>query len=217
MIKGNYEYKLTSTDIRNIASACYKWKANLDRKGLKDISQGIFFNCFSIEDLEAQLKGYEALEQKNKDLVFSSVINTGADHWVMLVVKRRENKFKAYYCNSYGASVPSGIFQALLKADTLAIEENDIKSSGIKQQSQKDGWNCGIYALENAKIVTDMMKEGRSFDDIDEELGRYVYEGLKQEANRLQEKREEFARVLNDMSRMSDSEFKQKIEGYKRI
>lgn len=55
----------------------------------------------------------------------------------------------------------------------LKLEEKDIRSCKVEQQGNT--YDCGIYALENAKIITDMMKEGKSFDKIDEKLAGYVH------------------------------------------
>ncbi len=53
----------------------------------------------------------------------------------------------------------------------LEIGNDDIRSSSIKQQN--DGYNCGIFALENAHKITQMFKENKSFDEIDAELSKY--------------------------------------------
>ncbi|WP_156768655.1 hypothetical protein [Wolbachia endosymbiont of Drosophila incompta] len=42
-----------------------------------------------------------------------------------------------------------------------------------KQQS--DGYNCGIFALENAHKITQMLNEDKSFDEIDKKLSEYKY------------------------------------------
>ncbi len=50
----------------------------------------------------------------------------------------------------------------------LGIDRNNIKSSCIKQQ--EDSYNCGIYALTNAKIITDMFNSDMPFNEIDKQL-----------------------------------------------
>lgn len=59
--------------------------------------------------------------------------------------------------------------------------------------TQKDGCNCGVFALENAHRITEMLNEDKSFDEIDRELSKY-----KPKPEELQEKRREFAKALMD-------------------
>ncbi|MDR2609753.1 MAG: hypothetical protein LBC06_04150 [Rickettsiales bacterium] len=79
----------------------------------------------------------------------------------------------------------------------LKIENYNIRSSKAKQQS--DRHNCGIFALENAHKTTQMLSEGKSFDEIDKELSEYKFD--------LNEKRKEFAETL-----MNDKEWKENLE-----
>ncbi|MDR0288831.1 MAG: hypothetical protein LBH78_02145 [Rickettsiales bacterium] len=78
----------------------------------------------------------------------------------------------------------------------LEIENCNIRSSKTKQQS--DGHNCGIFALENAHKITQMLSEGKSFDEIDKELSEYKFD--------LNEKRKEFAEAL-----MNDEKWKEDL------
>ncbi|MFP3032259.1 MAG: hypothetical protein ACEY3M_14420, partial [Wolbachia sp.] len=71
---------------------------------------------------------------------------------------------------------------------TLGIDNSSIRNSKAKQQDDK--YNCGIFALENAKKITDMLKAGKSFDEIDDQL---KYELSSEQ---LIEKRKEFAKAL---------------------
>ncbi len=82
----------------------------------------------------------------------------------------------------------------------LEIGNDDIRSSSIKQQN--DGYNCGIFALENAHKITQMFKENKSFDEIDAELSKY-----KPDSKQLKEKRKEFAEAL-----MNDTEWKEHLK-----
>ncbi|MFL3877081.1 C48 family peptidase [Wolbachia endosymbiont of Trichogramma kaykai] len=84
--------------------------------------------------------------------------------------------------------------------ETLEIGNDDnIRSSPTKQQ--KDGCNCGVFALENAHRITQMFNEDKSFDEIDRELSKY-----KPSPEQLQEKRREFTKAL-----MEDEEWKEAI------
>ncbi|WP_341808540.1 hypothetical protein [Wolbachia endosymbiont (group E) of Neria commutata] len=70
----------------------------------------------------------------------------------------------------------------------LEISDDNIRSS--KAEQQKDTWNCGIFAPKNAKIITDALKAGESFDEIDAKL-KYTLS-----PKQLIEKRKEFAEAL---------------------
>ncbi|MFP3024548.1 MAG: hypothetical protein ACEY3K_17370 [Wolbachia sp.] len=83
--------------------------------------------------------------------------------------------------------------------ETLEIGNDSIKSSAVDQQ--KDGCNCGVFALENAHRITEMLNEDKSFDEIDRELSKY-----KPRPGQLYEKRREFAKAL-----MEDEEWKESI------
>lgn len=54
-------------------------------------------------------------------------------------------------------------------------------------------WNI---CVGNARIVTEMMKEDRSFDEIDGQLGERIHKDPEQEEKRVQGKRRGFAKAL---------------------
>ncbi|MDG7053662.1 MAG: C48 family peptidase, partial [Wolbachia endosymbiont of Alcedoecus sp.] len=66
-------------------------------------------------------------------------------------------------------------------------------------KQQNDGCNCGVFALENASKITQMLSEGKSFDEIDKELSEYKFD--------LNKKRKEFAEAL-----MNDEKWKEDLE-----
>ncbi|WP_175937379.1 hypothetical protein [Wolbachia endosymbiont of Madathamugadia hiepei] len=82
--------------------------------------------------------------------------------------------------------------------ETLEIEDDgNMRSSEAKQQD--DGCNCGVFALENAHKITQMLNEGKSFDEIDKELSEYKFD--------LNKKRKGFAEAL-----MNDGKWKEDLE-----
>lgn len=133
------------------------------------------------------------------------------NHYVTLVIDydNTSERFRAYYCNPFGGIynvIDRLLLECLEKGEFFSLRKEDIKVSKTRQQ--KDSYNCGMYALENAKIITDMMKAGRSLDEIDSELRRNVFT-----SQQLEEKRREFAKVLIDsVSHMSDDEIKGKFK-----
>uniref|UniRef100_A0A1B0FE66 Ubiquitin-like protease family profile domain-containing protein n=1 Tax=Glossina morsitans morsitans TaxID=37546 RepID=A0A1B0FE66_GLOMM len=186
----NYNYKLTTTDIRVIVKSKYGWIAHKNKKGLKDTSEGVIFACpDSTSSLEQELKEYKnKVEREGSDLVFLSILNLNGNHWVTLGVSydEKSEKFRACYCDSFGEPLPEEVSSALQK--TLGIDNSSIRNSKAKQQDDK--YNCGIFALENAKKITDMLKAGNLFDEIDDQL---KYELSSEQ---LIEKRKEFAKAL---------------------
>ncbi|NSX83932.1 hypothetical protein GOM44_07365 [Wolbachia endosymbiont of Atemnus politus] len=82
----------------------------------------------------------------------------------------------------------------------LEIGSDNIRSSTAKQQN--DGCNCGIFALENARMITQMLKEDKLFDQIDAKLSEY-----KPDSKQLEEKRREFAEAL-----MNDKKWKEDLK-----
>ncbi|MFP3035503.1 MAG: hypothetical protein ACEY3A_00375 [Wolbachia sp.] len=84
--------------------------------------------------------------------------------------------------------------------EILRMGSGNIQSSKTKQQS--DGHNCGIFALENARMITQMLKEDKLFDQIDTKLSEY-----RPDSNQLKEKRREFAEAL-----INDKEWKEDLK-----
>lgn len=238
----NYTYWLQQHDIAHIARAVYNYSESSD---------GHIFFCIpgNLESLNERLREYKNKAEQENLRIFTSVINLGGNHWVTLVIAYNPDskKFRAYYCDSFSADLPSPgsqrkkielaneikdeLFAPLtnqaselnaqgkkemgqdvrktaqtcrdkknelinvpINTDNivsaleavLEIENCNIRSSGAKQQS--DGHNCGIFALENAHKITQMLNEGKSFDEIDKELSEYKFD--------LNGKRREFTKAL---------------------
>lgn len=249
----NYAYWLQQHDIAHIARVKYGY--------LEDSADGVFF-CIpgNLETLNERLIEYKnRVEQGDQEVTFTSVVNLGNRHWTTLVVAYNlgSKQFRAYYCDSFGADLPSpgsqrkniecaseikGLIPPLAEQSrelneqgrkemgqdvqktaqtcrdkknelvnvpintdsivsaleaALEIGSDNMRSSKTKQQN--DGCNCGIFALENAHKITQMLSEGKSFDEIDKELSEYKFD--------LNEKRKEFAETL-----MNDKEWKKNLE-----
>ncbi|WP_395463384.1 hypothetical protein [Wolbachia endosymbiont of Cantharis cryptica] len=252
--RGNYTYWLQQHDIAHIARVKYGYSENS--------TNGVFF-CIpgNLEALNERLIEYKnKVEQENRKVTFTSVVNLGNRHWTTLVVAYNSGskQFRAYYCDSFSADLPSPgsqrknielaneiknelvtplnnqvreltvqgregmskdvqktaqtcrdkkdeLVNILINTDTivsaleaiLEIGNDNIRSSKTKQQN--DGHNCGIFALENAHKITQMLNKGKSFDEIDKELSEYKLD--------LNKKRREFAEVL-----MNDKKWRKDLE-----
>ncbi|UVW83951.1 hypothetical protein [Wolbachia endosymbiont of Aedes albopictus] len=102
--RGNYAYWLQQHDIAHIARIKYGYS--------EDSTGSVVFFCIpgNLESLNERLREYKnkaELESLNK--TFTSVVNLGGNHWVTLVVAYNlDNKqFRAYYCDSFSADLPS--------------------------------------------------------------------------------------------------------------
>jgi len=91
-----------------------------------------------------------------------------------------------------------GYYIVAVLQETLGI--SNARSSETKQQT--DGYNCGIFALLNAKTITDMLIAGNSDDEISKALSKH-----KPSASELKKKRREFAEEL-----MKDPEWQESQE-----
>ncbi|BET27820.1 MULTISPECIES: Ulp1 family isopeptidase [Wolbachia] len=187
--KEDYKFWLSNFDIAEIAKSYYGWMP-YRKKGHREFSKGVFFSCLDnlTSFLGNRLQEYKDKVKGDNNLVLSSILNLNNNHWVTLVISHDEKskKFRAYYCDSFGEPLPEEVSSALQK--TLGIDNSSIRNSKAKQQDDK--YNCGIFALENAKKITDMLKAGKSFDEIDDQL---KYELSSEQ---LIEKRKEFAKAL---------------------
>lgn len=187
--KEDYKFWLSNFDIAEIAKSYYGWMP-YRKKGHREFSKGVFFSCLDnlTSFLGNRLQEYKDKVKGDNNLVLSSILNLNNNHWVTLVISHDEKskKFRAYYCDSFAEPLPEEVSSALQK--TLGIDNSSIRNSKAKQQDDK--YNCGIFALENAKKITDMLKAGKSFDEIDDQL---KYELSSEQ---LIEKRKEFAKAL---------------------
>lgn len=197
----NYSYWLDDNDITHIARVVYGYSQS------EYSNNNVYFLAPSYsngwDELTKEfLQNYRGEFKQNSKLIFTSVLHINNNHWVTLVIKpdAGDKKFRAYYCDSFGNQLPDNVLNIVKRE--LQKEEwvLDIRISPTKQQS--DGYNCGIFALENAHKITQMLNEDKSFDEIDKKLSEYKFD--------LNEKREEFTRAL-----MGDEKCKEDLRNRK--
>lgn len=194
----HYDHLLTNSDIEHIARVMYGYlQGEHSDNNIYFLAPG-YSNGMS-KFTEKCLQDYRDKLKQNNTLIFTSVFHINGNHWTALVIKpdAGDKKFRAYYCDSFGNQLPNNVLN-IVKGELSKEEWSlDITSSKVKQQS--DGHNCGIFALENAHRITQMLNEGKSFDEIDKKLSEYKFD--------LNEKRREFAKVL-----MEDEEWRENLE-----
>ncbi|MDR2832001.1 MAG: hypothetical protein LBV62_03770 [Rickettsiales bacterium] len=185
--RGKYDHLLTNSDIEHIARVVYRYlQSEHSDNNIYFLAPG-YSNGMS-KFTEKYLQDYRDKLKQNNTLIFTSVFHINGNHWTALVIKpdAGDKKFRAYYCDSFGNQLQNNVLN-IVKGELSKEEWSlDIASSKVKQQS--DGHNCGIFALENAHRITQMLNEGKSFDEIDKELLEYKFD--------LNEKRREFAEAL---------------------
>ncbi|WP_338406183.1 MULTISPECIES: Ulp1 family isopeptidase [unclassified Wolbachia] len=191
----NYTYWLDDNDITHIARVVYGYSQS------EYSNSNVYFLAPSYSDgwdglTKEFLQNYRGELKQNSKLIFTSVLHVNNNHWVTLVIKpdAGDKKFRVYYCDSFGNQLPNNVLN-IVEGELLKEQWSlDIASSKVNQQS--DGHNCGIFALENAHKITQMLNEDKSFDEIDKKLSEYKFD--------LNEKREEFTRAL-----MEDEKWKE--------
>lgn len=163
-----FTFHLSNMNIIDIAKAQYGWVGTRNKKGDKDLSQGVYFTCCNnSSQLKTQLQEYiNSVKQGNYNLIFTSILCINNNHWVTLVIAHDldNKKFTACYCDSFGCSMPEDIKSVV---DTELSQNvgysTEIKHSEAKQQ--EDSINCGVFALKNAQIITDKFKEKKPLDE----------------------------------------------------
>ncbi|XP_011686121.1 PREDICTED: uncharacterized protein LOC105448935 isoform X2 [Wasmannia auropunctata] len=168
---------LTQEDVANIARIKYGWHG--------EDNNVIFEIIGSVEQLGRQLtkQNIDKLTKSNKQSL-TFIVNLNNFHWVTLVVIYSNQQFSAYYIDSLASGIQNNICSKLSEK----IREINIQSFSIVQQN--DGYNCGIFALENAKIINDVIESGQ-IDQIEQKL-----KGYKPTSDDLENKRKEFAKAL---------------------
>lgn len=184
---GDYHCWLSNFNIESVARIVYGYSPG----GIKnDVFFSIPISYSTTQYTKTLLEKYKQEVEKNHNLIFTSVLYlVDKKHFATLVVaySNQDQKFRAYYSDSYfNSPLPDKVSDTI--QEILNVEKGDIRSYYTKQQ--EDTWNCGIFALENAKIITDALKVGESFDEIDAKL-KYTLS-----PEQLIEKRKEFAEAL---------------------
>ncbi|WP_310732713.1 hypothetical protein [Wolbachia pipientis] len=82
------------------------------------------------------------------------IITLNNTHWVTLVIERQNGNYVGYYADSTATAVPGGITDII--QNNLG---NNIRINNVSVSQQTDGWNCGLWALENASDINRVLNE----------------------------------------------------------
>ncbi|MGX6960275.1 MAG: ankyrin repeat domain-containing protein [Rickettsia endosymbiont of Pentastiridius leporinus] len=130
-----YDYWLQQHDIPDIARVHYTYQVDeLEVVGSND-------------QLSRVLENYRSSQHTHP---FTIILNigengNGGDHWVSMVLHRVNNEYHAYYTDSFGHEI---------RGSTASImNNNNILVHNVSMMQQSDGYNCGLWALENANAI----------------------------------------------------------------
>ncbi|VVC39142.1 Ulp1 protease family, C-terminal catalytic domain, partial [Cinara cedri] len=175
---GNYNYLLQYADVGVLARIVQ----GLDPEAHEIVG--------STDQITKQLNSFKNNIEKNegsKRLIF--IVNIHNGHWVTLAVNHDGKQFNAYYYDSLNGKKLRSTFTKILKKG-LGMNESNIRF--FNEKTQDDGSNCGIFAVEAASRINQMLNKGISFDDMDTVLLEF-----KPTANEFKEFRNQLAEILS--------------------
>ncbi|WP_182367238.1 MULTISPECIES: cytoplasmic incompatibility factor CifB [Wolbachia] len=107
-----------------------------------------------------RLRGGENGERR----ILTSIVNLGNVHWVTLTIVYQNENYYCYYANSTGGGIPNDVRLAL---EGSGINSDNIHNILADQQDnllvqQRDGCNCGFWALENARDINEVLQRNNN-------------------------------------------------------
>ncbi|MFP3012754.1 MAG: ankyrin repeat domain-containing protein [Rickettsia sp.] len=124
------------------------------------------------------------------------IVNQGGDHWTTLVISQQNGQYNGYYLDSLGSGIPDNIRQIL-------TDNNIINPIDFQIHQQTDDYNCGFWALENARDINTMLRENRNLVWLRAQLAP---ERLSRNSEQyFIDKRKEFAQIIRDNQPNGDS------------
>ncbi|WP_174516983.1 cytoplasmic incompatibility factor CifB [Wolbachia endosymbiont of Cardiocondyla obscurior] len=89
------------------------------------------------------------------------IVNLGGNHWVTLVIDYRNRDYIGYYADSFGHNVPDSVRQ-VLEDNNVTLHDILIDQRGNPLVQQRDGCNCGFWALENARDINEVLQQNNN-------------------------------------------------------
>lgn len=145
----DYHYWLQQHDIADIARIEYGYGT--------DGANTLFEVVGSPKHIANQLQQFQnSVATRGEKRPLTLIVNLNNNHWVTLVISHQNGQYNGHYVDSLGNDIPGNIRQVLERA---RITVNDVS---IAQQT--DGHNCGLWALENAHSLNQMIANGYNSD-----------------------------------------------------
>ncbi|GKS79063.1 MULTISPECIES: ankyrin repeat domain-containing protein [unclassified Wolbachia] len=168
----DYHYWLQQHDIADIARIKYGYGIDT-----------LFEIVGSPEHIVNQLQQFQdSVTTRGERRPLTLIVNLDNNHWVTLVISHQNGQYNGYYVDSLGNNVPDNIRQVLQQAQ---ITVNDV--SVIQQ---RDGYNCGLWALENARDINTVL-QGNRLSNIPDEIRNHL---------RIQRRENHFIRMREGIS-----------------
>ncbi|MES2141710.1 MAG: NB-ARC domain-containing protein [Pseudomonadota bacterium] len=170
--KGKYNYWLTQEDIADIARIEYNYFRR--SSGIPDLFS--FEISGSIAQLTTQIENFQASTQLTGNRL-TLIINLRNQHWVTLVLTRQYSAYDGFYIDSQGRPLPDEYY-GLLRRFNIVVNDFSLHFS-----QQADGYNCGLWALENADDINKMLDGAETFDWLTTQVkrprNRYYFNTLR--------------------------------------
>ncbi|WP_419198621.1 ankyrin repeat domain-containing protein [Wolbachia endosymbiont of Rhagoletis cingulata] len=171
----DYHYWLQQHDIADIARIKYGY-------GI-DGADTLFEIAGSPEHVVNQLQQFQnSVTTRGERRPLTLIVNLDNNHWVTLVIAHQNGQYNGYYVDSLGNNVPDNIRQVLQQAQ---ITINDVSVT-----QQRDGYNCGLWALENARDINTVL-QGNRLSNIPDEIRNHL---------RIQRRENHFIRMREGIS-----------------
>jgi len=151
-LKKNFNYWLTQKDIVDIAQIEYNYFGGVPGTPIQFEVIGSLTH-FS-RALEAFIEKITATHYPSARLTL--IINLNNNHWVSLVISYQAENFVGYFSDSKNNFLPEEYAQI---SNKLHIALVNLSPGFIQQQ---DGFNCGLWALENAYDLNQMIDQNQS-------------------------------------------------------
>ncbi|WP_320157483.1 cytoplasmic incompatibility factor CifB [Wolbachia endosymbiont (group A) of Anomoia purmunda] len=144
---GHYDYWLQQIDIAHAGRLRYQ----LRTEGNRTFEVANLARNDGNEHIVRVLNQFRENEEQQRLTLIITLNNT---HWVTLVIERQNGNYVGYYADSTATAVPGGITDII--QNNLG---NNIRINNVSVRQQTDGWNCGLWALENATDINRVLNE----------------------------------------------------------
>ncbi|WP_265024289.1 ankyrin repeat domain-containing protein [Wolbachia endosymbiont (group A) of Epagoge grotiana] len=144
---GYYDYWLQQIDIARAARLLYQFRTEGNHTFEVANLEGNDGN----EPIVGVLNQFRENEEQQR---LTLIITLNNAHWVTLVIERQNGNYVGYYADSTATAVPGDITDII--QNNLG---NNIRINNVSVSQQTDGWNCGLWALENANSINRVLNE----------------------------------------------------------
>ena len=149
--KGQYNYWLNQDDLNEILRLEYNTYAGIVGSNAK------FVVSASPSDLTTNLETFLQKTKESAEVRLTLIMRLESLHWVTLVISYKDRHYTAYYTDSKNYPMPPEYYRLLF--EQYKIQPMSL-SPGFRQQT--DDFNCGLWALENAASLNQMLIENQS-------------------------------------------------------